>query len=278
MEGPNSWITYPNVLPGEEDPYKRINVMIDVFNAGKSSSGKADVGLYHEIFTAIYLVTHSKITHGTQISRPLTAAEKLVQKGNSQLILVPLEYNHYRELDMVYEENGTIYIVEAKNTRTADHSQLNDNVRLAQRLRGGVVYALSQKASQEKALNEAYRAIPEAQNLPPLVVIQIPYKVADLYYHGSTERLLSLPTLEEIKDWQNREVESEYDPYEYHMPDRLWGAYGPYPNGYKGQSLPVKPLLPQGFPTQGLASPQQYPPQQSPHHIPGRGYHPQASP
>ncbi|KAI9703620.1 MAG: hypothetical protein M1836_007390 [Candelina mexicana] len=272
MAAPNSWIIYPDVPPAEEDPYARINVMIDIFNFDISSSGKADRGFYHEIYTAIKLASDRKITHGSQISRPLTAAEKLVQKGNSQMILVPLEYNNYRELDMVYEENGTIYVVEAKNKSKAEHRQLKDNVLLALRLRGGVVYALPGNDSQEKALKKAYKAIPEAQYLPPLVVIQIPYKVAEVYSSGRIEELLPLPTLEEIEDWRDWIVESEFDPYTHEMPSRQWGLYSPYPD-----RPPVKPLLPQDSSTQELASSQQYPPQQSPHHVSECGYHPQDS-
>ena len=76
---------------------------------------KLNRALFHEIQTARQLVEDSKVTHGKQISRPLTAAEKSLQKGNSQMILVPMEGDCYRELDMVCQENGIIYIVEAKN-------------------------------------------------------------------------------------------------------------------------------------------------------------------
>ena len=99
----------------------------------------------------------------------------LVQKGNWSTFTVPLEHNQYGELDMVDEENGTLYIAEAKNKGDADYSQLNDSFRLTLRLRRAVVFVLPQKVSQEEALNAAYRAIPEAQSLPFSVVIQISY-------------------------------------------------------------------------------------------------------
>lgn len=125
---------------------------------------------------------------------------------------------------MVDEANGALDIVEAKNQRNAENSQLNNNVRLAMRLRGGVVDALRQEVSYQEAVNAAYSAIPEVQNLPPVIRSQFkfPYAV-DLPDRRYTGRLGSLPALEEVMNGQTAVVESEHDPYEYSTLIRLWG-------------------------------------------------------
>ncbi|KAF4503313.1 hypothetical protein FAGAP_467 [Fusarium agapanthi] len=141
MSSHNSAIVYPSVPPTEEDPRSRVNVMIDIFNAGLSShaGGKLDRGLYHEIFTANKLVQDYKIMHGRQISRPLTDLEKQEGlSGSSQMITGPLQGNKFRELDMIDSQGGTTYIVEAKNTKTVDHSQLQPNIQLAQQIQGAL--------------------------------------------------------------------------------------------------------------------------------------------
>ncbi|KAI1204530.1 uncharacterized protein F4807DRAFT_446737 [Annulohypoxylon truncatum] len=205
MEGsPNTLFIYPTVPSGEEDPRVRINVMINIFNAGlptKGQNGGVDKGLFHEIMTACYLVKNYKINHGKEISRPLTPAERGLQKGDAQMILVPLKDGGNRELDMVYVEDGRPYIVEAKNKKTADHRQLEANVQLARTLGGGVVYALTQKSSQEEAIKTAYDKLPDQANLPPLEIIQISEKLTDIYSGERPQSLKPIPTLAKI--WEN---------------------------------------------------------------------------
>lgn len=127
MDEPNSRIIYPKVPPGEEDPAVRINVMRKIFNANLPSRDRPralEEGFYYEIETAFELTApYAKITHGRQISRPLTAEEAAAgQKGNSQMILVPMGGKAFRELDMVSEDrNGVLHLVETKYTRTPDH-------------------------------------------------------------------------------------------------------------------------------------------------------------
>ncbi|KAM5343517.1 hypothetical protein ACJ41O_012054 [Fusarium nematophilum] len=221
MEGYNSTIIYPNVPPNEADPRERINVMIDIFNAGLSSrtGGKMDRGLYHEIFTAFNLVQDYKITHGRQISRPLTDSEKKSQQsGHSQMITVPLQGNTFRELDMVYEQGGTTYVVEAKNTKTVDHSQLQPNVHLAKQLRGGLVYAIGEKASQERALKGAFRKLEQAHHqsndpgyFPTLGIIQIPDKVMDIMSNNKPLSLPSLASTMRVDQFNITEITGEFD-------------------------------------------------------------------
>jgi hypothetical protein len=182
MPGSNERIVYPTVPQKEQGPRARINVMIDIFNASlpsQESRGRLDEGLLHEIETARDLVARHYITHGRQISRPLTATEKFSgQKGNSQMIMVPMEGHFFRELDMVYERGGTTHIVEAKNTRTPDHSQLENNLYLAMALptKTKVVYAV--RRAQEEALQAAYDSLtlrhPTLRDLAPFEVIRIP--------------------------------------------------------------------------------------------------------
>lgn len=137
--------------------------MIASFNIERdSTSGR---GLFQDIYTAIYLVTHGKITHDRQILRALTEAEKGHYKGDSQMIRVPMDRGNCRELDMVYEKDRFLFIVEAKNTRKSGFHQPPANVELAQRLGGGgVVYALAQ-AGQELHLRTQYDAIEVTRSL-----------------------------------------------------------------------------------------------------------------
>ncbi|EXM21905.1 hypothetical protein RAB80_012995 [Fusarium oxysporum f. sp. vasinfectum] len=220
MQSHNSTIIYPNVPQNEADPRSRINAMIDIFNAGLSSraGGKLDRGLYHEIFTAYKLVQDYKITHGSQISRPLTDSEKREGlNGSSQMITVPLQGNKYREIDMVYNEGGITHIVEAKNTKTVDHSQLQPNIQLAQQIQGALVYAIGEKDGQERALKEAYKKL-QAQhqssstgNLPTLHVMRIPDKVSNIM---SDNKPLSLPSLSstfQVSQFNIAEVTGEFD-------------------------------------------------------------------
>ena len=213
-EGPNQKIIHPTVPKKEEDPRVRINVMIGIFNANlppHEPPSKIDLGFYHEIQTAILLVRQYKITHGNQISRPLTAAEKKsLQKGNSQMILVPMEGNNYRELDIVYEEGRgeekITYIVEAKNKAGADASQLKPNLDLAQKVKGKVIYALEGTAqSKDNALKDAHQKLSTAGEIPPLDVIHLPSEnFAQLYFNKNVEARVAglgeIPTLEAILD------------------------------------------------------------------------------
>jgi hypothetical protein len=220
MQSHNSTIVYPTVPPKEADPRSRINAMIDIFNAGLSSRAgrKLDRGLYHEIFTAYRLVQDYKITHGSQISRPLTESEKREGlNGSSQMITVPLQGNKYRELDMVYNEGGTAYIVEAKNTKTVDHSQLQPNIQLAQQIQGVLVYAIGEKDSQERALKEAYKKL-QAQhqpsntgNFPALHVMRVPDKVAEILSDNKPMSLLSLSSTLQVSQFNIAEVTGEFD-------------------------------------------------------------------
>lgn len=220
MQRHNSTIIYPNVPQNEADPRSRINVMIDIFNAGLSSraGGKLDRGLYHEIFTAYKLVQDYKITHGSQISRPLTESEKREGlNGSSQMITVPLQGNKYREIDMVYNEGGITHIVEAKNTKTVDHSQLQPNIQLAQQIQGALVYAIGEKDGQERALKEAYKKL-QAQhqssstgNFPPLHVLRIPDKVSNIMSDNKPMSILSLSSTFQVSQFNIAEVTGEFD-------------------------------------------------------------------
>ncbi|KAM0236995.1 hypothetical protein ACHAP5_009191 [Fusarium lateritium] len=220
MSSHNSKIVYPSVPPNEEDPRSRINVMIGIFNKGLSSRAgtKLDRGLYHEIFTAYKLVQDYKIMHGSQISRPLIESEKREGlNGSSQMITVPLQGNKFRELDMVYNENGISYIVEAKNTKTVDHSQLHPNIQLAQQIQGALVYAIGEKDGQERALKEAYKKL-QAQhqssntgNFPPLHVMRIPDKVSDILSDNKPMSLLSLSSTFKVSEFNIAEITGEFD-------------------------------------------------------------------
>lgn len=205
---PNSKIVYPTVPDKEKDPHVRINVMIGQFNASlppRETHGKINQGLYHEIATALVLVRKYKVTRGNQISRSLTAAEaKAGKNGTDQMIKVPMEGKNFRELDMVYEENGKPVIVEAKNKKTTDASQLKINTELAQTLGGRLVYALEGlKAGQQKALQAAYDKLAKTKNhpMPGLEVVSIPFeKFAELYFEGWVAGLETIATLEAIMD------------------------------------------------------------------------------
>lgn len=117
---------------------------------------------YPQLFISLRLEDHSWRTDFA----PSDSGREHDLEGQLLNDLVPLEYNRFRELDIVYEENAKIYIVKGEKRRTADHSNFKDNVSLALKFRG-VVYVLPQKVCQEKALHAMYRATPEAQNLHP---------------------------------------------------------------------------------------------------------------
>jgi hypothetical protein len=141
-------------------------------------------GVLNEIWTAIDLVHAGKIGHGNQISRPLTAIEKGSCKGTDQMIMTPMDSTceHYRELDMLCEVGDVTYIFEAKNTKNSDQHQLKPNVKLAQKLGYGVMYALAgQKSGNDKSRRASHEDLPEAQNIPPLEVIHISSEVRQLY-------------------------------------------------------------------------------------------------
>ncbi|VZI06830.1 unnamed protein product [Fusarium fujikuroi] len=184
MSSHNSAIIYPSVPPTEEDPRARINVMIDIFNAGLSSraGGKLDRGLYHEIFTAYKLVQDYKIMHGSQISRPLTDSEKREGlNGSSQMITVPLQGNRYRELDMIYNEGGTTYIVEARSFGICDR-KLQDQ---------------HQSSGTGK--------------FPSLHVLRIPDKVSNIMSDNKPMSLLSLSSTFQVSQFNIVEVTGEFD-------------------------------------------------------------------
>lgn len=91
----NTEIIYPTIPLREQGPRARINVMIDIFNAGlpsRESPSRLDQGFLHEVETARNLVERRCITHGKQISFPITPKERLSgKKGNSQMIMVPMK-------------------------------------------------------------------------------------------------------------------------------------------------------------------------------------------
>jgi hypothetical protein len=61
-----------------------------------------DTGFLLEHQAALRLALDYKITHGSQISYPLTAAENAAgHKGHSKMITVPMAGGHFRELDIV---------------------------------------------------------------------------------------------------------------------------------------------------------------------------------
>ncbi|WYZ36289.1 hypothetical protein EsH8_XII_000039 [Colletotrichum jinshuiense] len=183
--------------PGREgeDARERLNVMIDIFNNGLRSSGKADRGFYNEIRAAMHIIYNCNPGDFT-ISRPLTEAEKRqARNGNSQMILVPLGNNHYRELDMICEIEGITYVVEVKNTKTSDQHQLRANVLLARRQGWGVMYVLrDNKTSQAQALRKTFQTIPEAQYLPPLKIVCISDKIEDVFYDGKPREIPQIVT------------------------------------------------------------------------------------
>lgn len=177
--------------------------MIRIFNEGSKSTGKADRGLFHEIMTAIHLVENHRFLHGKHISRPLTATERQSHNcnGTSQMVLVRMGEKTYRELDIAYEADGTTCIVEAKNTKHVDASQMPKNVQLAKNVGGRVVYAITGGSSQEKALRAAYEKLAEAQDLPELEIIRISERVAGVHSSiGSLRPLSAIPTSTQIMD------------------------------------------------------------------------------
>jgi hypothetical protein len=234
MADSNSRIVYPTVPPSEIGPRARVNVMVEIFNANLPPRGEGvprraiDQGFYHEIQTARKLINEGKIRHGWQISRPLTKAEQQAGiNGNSQLILVPMGGGLHRELDMVYEEEGSIHIVEAKTTKTVDHSQLIPNLELSLALPGlinnafsVVVYALEgEKAGQEKALKEAYNkalsTLPRELALIKLKIIHVPNlpidNFAENYYKGHWNGAASMQIGRPVWEWGNPDEGDEPD-------------------------------------------------------------------
>ncbi|WQF82412.1 hypothetical protein CDEST_07426 [Colletotrichum destructivum] len=183
----------------DEDPRERINVMIDIFNSSLHSSGKADRGFYNEIRSAMHII-YNRNPSDLTISRPLTEAEKRQgQNGSSQMILVSLGNNHYRELDMICEIEGITYVVEAKNTKTSDQHQLRANVLLARQQGWGVMYVLREnKTSQAQALRNTFKTIPEAQHLPPLKIVCISDKIEDIFHDGKPHEISRIITNDDI--------------------------------------------------------------------------------
>ncbi|KAF5597808.1 hypothetical protein FPCIR_3384 [Fusarium pseudocircinatum] len=142
--------------------------------------------------------------HGRQISRPLTDAEKREgRNGSSQMITVPLQGNKYRELDMVYDEDGTTFIVEAKNTKTVDHSQLQPNIELAQQIKGVLVYAIGEKDDQHQSSSTG--------SFPHLHVLRIPDKVSNIMSDNKPMSLLSLSSTFQVSQFNIAEVTGEFD-------------------------------------------------------------------
>jgi hypothetical protein len=112
-------------------------------------------------------------------------------------------------------------IVEAKNTASVDHSQLGVNAELALRKRGRIVYALPQKeeeeeTSQTKALEEAFKKLPEAARLPPLQFIHLPLQqgFASSYYSGGHGGLAHVPTAKRRDEINNRDLDGEGDDFQ----------------------------------------------------------------
>lgn len=230
----NSTIIYPKVPPEENDPAVRINVMKEIFLAGlppKNSHAKIDQGFYHEIQTAQMLHQRSLLRSGAQISRPLTAAEKARgEKGDSQMVKVPMEGNRYREIDMVctgdptvepgwhpLADKKTLYLVEAKDTARGDSHQLELNVQLASRMKAGVCYSFQgQKPSREQALRSAYERIDVGgSKRPTLAFINTePVQFGTNYYdgYGTLMGTDQLPTLKQTLRRQQVMSGEEYDP------------------------------------------------------------------
>lgn len=133
------------------------------------------------------------------------------------MITVPLQGNKFRELDMVYDEGGTTYIVEAKNTKIVDHSQLQPNVQSAIQVQGGLMYAIGEKDGQERALKEAYKKL-QAQhqssstgNFPSLSVLRIPDKVSNIMSDNTPMSLLSLSSTFQVSQFNIAEVTGDKD-------------------------------------------------------------------
>lgn len=222
-------ILFPEVPAGEEDPRARINVLRQLFNDSQKPDNSSDRGLYHEICTALFLFEF--ISHGRQISRTLTPAEKIELgkgAGQTQMIMAPRGDGQqgHRELDMVCEKDGTTYIVEAKVQKKTDSHQLRPNIYLAHRLGWGVMYAM-RNSGQKKAIEDNGNKIfaelraSGALNVPPLLAFPLDDRVADLLYKSpdkkgqSLKKLGLLTTMVEIKDqsqdWMSYLGLSEWD-------------------------------------------------------------------
>jgi len=216
---PNSTIVYPKVPAGEEDPRIRINKMISILDAeirevAEGTRSSISKGFVHEIFTARLLSDKSAFDHGGQISRPLTAAEiaKKTFKGHEQQIFVPMAGGKFREIDFVYEtmegkdkKTKVINIVEAKNTKSPEHAQMEYNARLARKIGGRLVYALPENhKNQEGAYRKDYRALPDGlgENEDLLHFIYVPWTIESMYDKGSTvpKYLRNLLTDKDMED------------------------------------------------------------------------------
>lgn len=183
-------IEFPVVPKSEEDPRGRINTMVAIFNENlppNTTPTAIDLGMVFEIETAKKLVRELKVTHGKEISRSLTKAEAARGlNGNSQKIWAVQSGSDRRELDIVYKDKN---IVEAKNKKVTDNSQMKKNVDLALALGGTVSYAFpitdqdraatnkesgktaAYKASYAVALGDRARATPAP---PPLGIVSVP--------------------------------------------------------------------------------------------------------
>jgi hypothetical protein len=173
-------IRYPVVPVKEENPRARVNKMIEIFNEihppnprkpvepkmqgeakkpgeGKVPPMKINAGMLFEIAVADRLVKLGKIHEGRQISRGLSKAEiDAGLKGNSQMIMCVDYQGAMRELDIVYNVNEKLHIMECKNKSGTDASQMQKNILLAIALNGTVEYALPLRGDQENPSNSNY--------------------------------------------------------------------------------------------------------------------------
>lgn len=188
--------------------------MISEFNAtlpSRQNRTKFNNGLFHEIQTAIFLVSKGEISHGNQISRGLTAKETAAGlNGNSQLITAPTTAGKSREIDMVCEQvvdgKTRTILVEAKDTQSPDTSQIPGNIALAQQIGALVGIALpASKARQKPSFTDAYNRNPAAQALGPLIFIDVPTDQAEQsftkqYENGVVAGLASISTADSLSE------------------------------------------------------------------------------
>lgn len=176
-------------------------------------------GMLFEIAAASQLVREGKIHHGREISRGLTKAESAAKvDGTSQMIKVPLYPKGFRELDIVYDKN---HIVECKDKRTLDTSQMERNALVAFALEGSLSYALpvrgdnsvpKQAEDFKKAFKVAYRdayvssykqgkapVLPESK-VPNLGIEAVPVtSFAEDCHNGYWTGLANIATRQEIE-------------------------------------------------------------------------------
>ncbi|KAK6354947.1 hypothetical protein TWF696_004075 [Orbilia brochopaga] len=217
-------INFPVVPPGEEDPRVRINTMIKIFNQKlpqrpNPNPASMDMGLFYEIKAAIKLVRARKITHGKEISRGLTKheSEVLGLNGASQMVKVPLPGNRFRELDIVYGGNN---IVEVKDKRVLDATQMEKNVKLASTLGGSLSYALptpegkdkpNSASAYETAFKEAREKVYQEDGIQTnysLGIIAVPSEdFAKNYWDGIVSGLAQIATQAEL----DKEIDENED-------------------------------------------------------------------